>query len=147
MKRLHCLPRRHWTNRMRSSGPQPVLLWWWWRPSLDYSWLSFYQHLSSSTLPAISLRIQDVSFPEHCVLMSKKLSFFLFIVMAEELSYPINYSIYRNVCRNDNNFLFDYDLLCLLVWTQLFNYFCFVVCECILCFIMDSRCDYWLKTP
>lgn len=41
MKRLHCVPRRHGANRMRSSGPQPIQCWWWWRPSLDYIWISF----------------------------------------------------------------------------------------------------------
>lgn len=141
MKRLHCLPRRHWTNRMRSSGPQPVLLWWWWRPSLDYSWLSFHQHLTSTT-PAISLWIyDDVSFffswsfisrtlYTHCTHTKKKSlqKVKVFYSLLCLWTWATHYSLVLYI-ENLN--------LTSLFWTELFNYICFLVWGYILLWTVD----------
>lgn len=74
MKRLPCFPWRLWTNSMRSLGPQCVLLWCWWRPSLDYSWLSFDQHLFSSTAATVLSLHQPLSYIFH-FLLKKSLCF------------------------------------------------------------------------
>lgn len=98
--------------------------WWWWRPSLDYSWLSFYQHLSASTHTTalrcfFSSLINIESIPQFMLLHTYKGDGFSFVVLVKSWAIHIIRTLLNLFSPGFNNILVS--------WTVKIYIFSFVM--------------------